>query len=386
MKLKYVLMALVLVVVAGVGLWAGSAGKAPVADYSDITTYEQCLTAGFGVVKDNPDQCKTPDGQVFTRSTSGELSDLIQVDAPADNAVVGSPLVVSGSARGSWYFEGSFPIELLDADGASLFAGPVKAQGDWMTSAFVPFSTKVTFRAPQTSNGVLILRKDNPSGLAENEKEIRIPVRFASVSSRNVSFNTAITLKEGERVGFSDGLVVALRRVEDSRCKAGVQCVWAGELVAVLQIGELKDEIRLGTTNVKSLTYGSYVYTLKSATETTATITVSKASASAATSGVSGYVHVGPTCPVEKVPADPKCADKPGVDLNVLIKREGETAAVASLTTDDSGRFRASLPAGSYIASVDNGGAALPNCAENSFKIKSGEFTVIDISCDSGIR
>ena len=41
----------------------------------------------------------------------------IKVSAPLQNDVVNSPLKVSGEAKGSWFFEGSFPISLKDSDG-----------------------------------------------------------------------------------------------------------------------------------------------------------------------------------------------------------------------------------------------------------------------------
>jgi hypothetical protein len=101
------------------------------------------------------------------------LEDLIGVESPTIGATVSSPLVVSGKARGSWYFEASFPYELLDAQGKSIAQGPVQAQGDWMTSEYVQFSTSITFPTqPSGSHGTLILKKDNPSGLPQNDKSL----------------------------------------------------------------------------------------------------------------------------------------------------------------------------------------------------------------------
>src|SRR4051812_32842409 len=44
-------------------------------------------------------------------------ADLIQVNAPKPNDLVKSPLTVTGKARGTWYFEASFPVRLEDANG-----------------------------------------------------------------------------------------------------------------------------------------------------------------------------------------------------------------------------------------------------------------------------
>jgi hypothetical protein len=106
-------------------------------------------------------------------------ADLIHVTQPQQNAVVKSPLTVSGEARGTWYFEASFPVILVGANGDTLAVKPAQAQGEWMTENFVPFTVTLDFTAPATPEGTLILKKDNPSGLPEHDRELRIPVRFA---------------------------------------------------------------------------------------------------------------------------------------------------------------------------------------------------------------
>ena len=57
-------------------------------------------------------------------------------------------------------------------------ASPAQAQGDWMTDNFVPFKVQIEFKKPDTSTGVLVLEKDNPSGLPENAGKIEIPINF----------------------------------------------------------------------------------------------------------------------------------------------------------------------------------------------------------------
>ena len=106
------------------------------------------------------------------------MSDLIQVDAPAPNAQVTSPLTVTGRARGTWYFEASFPVKLLDGNGNELVIAPAQAQSDWMTTDFVPFSVTLTFATPPTPTGTLVLMKDNPSGEPQFDASVSIPVTF----------------------------------------------------------------------------------------------------------------------------------------------------------------------------------------------------------------
>ncbi len=113
---------------------------------------------------------------------------LIKVSLPTTNQVVKSPLLIKGEARGTWYFEASFPVQIVDANGNILGSAIAQAQSDWMTENFVPFNAMITFSTPPTENGMLILKKDNPSGLPEHDDELRIPIRFdlSSASQRVV--------------------------------------------------------------------------------------------------------------------------------------------------------------------------------------------------------
>lgn len=113
-------------------------------------------------------------------------ADLITLTSPVPNGVVASPLVVTGQARGYWFFEASFPVVLTNWDGLIIAQGIATAKGDWMTEEFVPFSATLEFVSPYPAGaedfmkrGSLILQKDNPSGLPENDNALEIPIRFA---------------------------------------------------------------------------------------------------------------------------------------------------------------------------------------------------------------
>lgn len=97
---------------------------------------------------------------------------------PAAGALVTSPLLVTGEARGSWYFEASFPVKLLDAHGNTLVQWYAQAQGEWMTTDFVLYESTLIFPQPTTATGTLVLEKDNPSGLPEHAASVTVPVRF----------------------------------------------------------------------------------------------------------------------------------------------------------------------------------------------------------------
>lgn len=123
---------------------------------------------------DNNNATTTPSGN----ETPG-IADLITVGNIVKNQKIASPLTVTGTARGTWYFEASFPAELKDADGKTIAQVPAQAQGDWMTTEFVPYKAVLTFAAqPAGSKGTLILHKDNPSGDPERDQQVEIQVTF----------------------------------------------------------------------------------------------------------------------------------------------------------------------------------------------------------------
>lgn len=102
----------------------------------------------------------------------------IAVSEPVANATVRSPLTVHGEARGSWYFEASFPVSLRDGHGKEIATAPARAQGDWMSNDLVPFVAMFTAFHASTQTGSLVLEKDNPSGLPEHGGMLIVPVHF----------------------------------------------------------------------------------------------------------------------------------------------------------------------------------------------------------------
>ena len=114
-----------------------------------------------------------------TTGCGDEKADLIRLDNPRPNQVIESPLIIEGKARGYWFFEGDFPVILTNWDGLIIAEGFATAQSDWMTEEFVRFKAEIEFAKPELyNNGTLILRKDNPSGLPENDDALEIPIFF----------------------------------------------------------------------------------------------------------------------------------------------------------------------------------------------------------------
>lgn len=265
-----------------------------------ITTFEECAAAGNPVRETYPEQCvangktfvRVVDGTSTTTPPTGEyevLSPDVRLKNPHSNAIVTSPLVVSGDARGTWYFEASFPVRLLDGNGKEIARVPAQAQSDWMTENFVPFVATLTFVPPATATGTLVLEKDNPSGLPANAGEVRIPVVFAS----------GVPVTKG-------------------------------------------------------------------------------------TSGIRGTVTVGPTCPVERIPPDPACADRSLAVRLVAVDAKGKVAA--HFVSDAKGKFEVTLPAGVYMIEKEDKTMMFPSFRSTQVSVSASTFTEVNLSFDTGIR
>jgi hypothetical protein len=101
-------------------------------------------------------------------------------------------------------------------------------------------------------------------------------------------------------------------------------------------------------------------------------------------SGIQGIVMLGPTCPVERMPPDPNCADKPYSALVAIFRTSDPVHAVVITRSDAQGHFQASLPPGSYT--VGAGESNLPRCPQTPATVGPSGYTQITIMCDTGIR
>jgi hypothetical protein len=99
-------------------------------------------------------------------------------------------------------------------------------------------------------------------------------------AAASASFGKAVALATGKSISYGDGLNVMLKEISDSRCKPNVQCIWAGELSAKLEVNggaiSTNKEIILGTARNRTESTSGYTFTLNSATIDSATITVTK--------------------------------------------------------------------------------------------------------------
>ena len=121
-------------------------------------------------------------------ASSTEFAPLVSPDghvtvlSPEATLPVSSPVIVQGVVNGGgWFFEASFPVKVVDANGKAIGQGTAQPQAgaDWMSTGTVPFTATVTFAKPDTATGTIVLSKDNPSGLPANSESFSIPISFA---------------------------------------------------------------------------------------------------------------------------------------------------------------------------------------------------------------
>jgi hypothetical protein len=158
-----------------------------------VTSYAECVAAGYPILETYPEQCRTPDGTTFTNpdappqtpepTPSGQFTSeggvAITLDDWSDSPVA-SPLTLTGEVPGSWSFEASFLVLVTDESGTVLGDGIAQIEVDWMTDELVPFGVTVAFDPPVDGTaGYLVLVKANASGLPEHDDFVSIPITFA---------------------------------------------------------------------------------------------------------------------------------------------------------------------------------------------------------------
>jgi hypothetical protein len=203
-------------------------------------------------------------------NNDSQKNNLIIVSLPKPNQVVKSPLLIKGEARGSWYFEGSFPIRIVDSNGNIIGSTIAKAGSNWMTENYVPFEAQITFPMPSTSSGILILEKDNPSGLMENADQIGIPIQFdiSGLPTKGIKLYYYNSSKDRDISGnilcSKNGLVFVDRNIPVSKTpiKDSIELLLKGELTSYERANGFETEYPLPGVKLKSASVKDSVLTL----------------------------------------------------------------------------------------------------------------------------
>ena len=193
----------------------------------NITNFDECISAGYPVMESYPEQCRTRDGKTFTREIGTELEklDLIRVFSPRPNDVIGSPFTIEGEARGTWFFEASFPIKVLDANENILVQTHAEALSEWMTEDFVGFRVEnITFKKPTTKTGWIVLEKDNPSALPENADELRVPVEFDLENIEEPILGPCLVTGCSGQVCSDEEIITTCEFLEEYACYQTAKC------------------------------------------------------------------------------------------------------------------------------------------------------------------
>lgn len=188
MTVKTFFTVLVLLVIAGLGIAGVYIATRPAAEEPAapvVLSFEDCANAGYPIMESYPRQCATPDGRTYAEELPAPeptyvnaSADNIVISNPTPGSVVGKPITVMGQARGGWFFEASFPIEVRSATGTVIATGIGEPVGgaSWMTEDFVPFSSTIEIPDSYIGEAVLTLKNDNPSGLPENDRSVSFPI------------------------------------------------------------------------------------------------------------------------------------------------------------------------------------------------------------------
>ena len=100
----------------------------------------------------------------------------VEVDAPLQNQHAGHTFTVSGKAPGPWFFEAQFPMMVRAQNGTVVGRATAKAKGNWQTTGTVAFETVMQIDATYNGPATLVLLKDNPSGLPQNDDSVEVPI------------------------------------------------------------------------------------------------------------------------------------------------------------------------------------------------------------------
>ncbi len=103
-----------------------------------------------------------------------------------------------------------------------------------------------------------------------------------------------------------------------------------------------------------------------------------------------GKITIGPICPVERSPPDPKCqpTEETYKAWPIAVYTSDKKAKIIQIEPNIDGTHKTELPVGNYIVDLEKqqpfgiGGNNLPA----TIVINSGETTKLDINIDTGIR
>lgn len=221
------------VIVLAFLIYAALAFDIPYRDKVD--DFVTCAAMGNPVMESYPRQCRDKKGNLYVEIiATTTTSDLIHVTSPLLGATVSSPISIKGEARGTWFFEASFPVTILAKDGTVLTQSFAQAEGEWMTESFVPFSASIPFDAKGNTEGIIRFKKDNPSGDPARDMSVDIPVLFGPLMTGTTTTKACVVTGCSSQICSDEDMATTCEYREEYACyktatckrQADGQCGW----------------------------------------------------------------------------------------------------------------------------------------------------------------
>ncbi len=101
---------------------------------------------------------------------------------------------------------------------------------------------------------------------------------------------------------------------------------------------------------------------------------------------IAGMVLLGPLCPVERIPPNPQCADKP-YQTNLILTTSNGTQMIETFSSNINGKFSVQVPPGVYAIRSAPSINFYPRCStNNAVSVSAGAYASSTVYCDTGIR
>lgn len=155
-------------------------------------------------------------------------------------------------------------------------------------------------------------------------------------------------------------------------------------VAALLIAGMIRGHLSPVLTQTATTTPQTATTTAKKTLPATTTKTTPPPSPIAQKKGtISGNVSLGPICPVERIPPDPKCADKP---YQTSIRIQKGSVLYTTAQSNSAGQFTVSLAPGVYTFTAVGGNSVPPTCRPEQVTVTADQSQSITLYCDTGIR
>ena len=193
-----------------------------------------------------------------------DMSSKIRVSIPAGNSVNASTgFEVGGQAVGNWFFEASAPVSVYSKDGKLLVATYMTAQGEWMTTDFVPFKGQIPpFLTNGATEGYIQFENDNPSDNEGSHYVYKKYVLFDPQETQKIKLYFGNTIKNPNVADCS--LVYAVERTVPKTESIGtlaLRTLLRGTTEAEAKLGYISAFDRGSGQELKSLTIKNGVAT-----------------------------------------------------------------------------------------------------------------------------